>query len=182
MNHFHIVKQDKAPEILKLFVEIKKGDFNKYEYNKDLGILELDRVLHGPTFYPVAYCDVPNTWNEGDNDPLDAVVYSTGEIMPGVLVTGRVIGMMEMNDNGEEDHKIICVNHKDPRYDHVKTVNDLAPGELTDLRNFFEIYKIAQVGRDKVTVGRFLGPEEAYKLINQAIVVYKKKFGNENTD
>ena len=92
---FHIVKQDKAPEILKLIVEISKGDINKYEYNKDLGVLELDRVLYGPTFYPVNYCDVPNTWNSGDNDPLDAVVFSTTPIVPGVLVKGRVVGVME---------------------------------------------------------------------------------------
>lgn len=177
-SHFHRIPQDKAPEILNLIVEIKKGDFNKYEYNKELGILELDRVLYGPTFYPVAYCDVPNTWNEGDNDPLDAVVFSTGEVMPGVMVKGRVVGVMEMIDNGEQDHKIICVNAKDPRYEHVKTVKDLPPYELKDLKHFMEIYKIAQTGKDSVKVGEFLGPEKAYELIKEAMVAYKKKFNS----
>lgn len=176
-SHFHTIKQEKAPEILNLLVEIRKGDFNKYEYNKELGILELDRVLHGPTFYPVTYCDVPSTWNEGDNDPLDAVVFSTGEILPGVLVKGRVVGVMEMIDNGEQDHKIVCVNDKDPRFSHVKHVNDLPPGELKDLKNFMEIYKIAQTGRDSVKVGDFLGPEKAYDLIKEAMAAYEKKFG-----
>ena len=176
MSHFHTIKQEKAPEELNLIVEITKGDFNKYEYNKELGILELDRVLYGPMHYPVNYCDVPNTWNEGDNDPLDAVVYSTGPILPGTLVHGRVIGVMEMIDNGEVDHKIICVNKKDPRYDHVKHVNDLNPYEKKDLKTFFETYKIPQTGRDTVKVGDFHGPEKAHGLIKEAMEAYKKKF------
>ncbi len=173
---FHLVKQEKAPAELKLIVEIAKGDFNKYEFNKEYGVLELDRVLYGPTFYPVNYCDVPNTWNDGDNDPLDAVLFSTGPVQPGVLATGRVIGVMEMEDNGEIDHKIVCVNKKDPRFEHVKHVDDLTPYEKKDLKTFMEIYKIAQTGRDSVKVGEFKGPEEAYKIIQEALEVYQRKF------
>jgi inorganic pyrophosphatase len=176
-SHFHVIPQDKAPKVLNLIVEITKGDFNKYEYNKEYGILELDRVLFGPTFYPVNYCDVPQTWNDGDNDPLDAVLYSSGSVMPGTLAKGRVVGVMEMWDNGEVDHKIICVNEKDPRYKHVATIKDLSPYELTDLKNFMEMYKIPQTGAGSVKVGEFHGPEKAYELITEAMEVYKKKFG-----
>lgn len=63
---FHKIRQTDAPQKLTLIVEISKGDYNKYEYNHELGVLELDRVLYGPLFYPVNYCDVPGTWNEGD--------------------------------------------------------------------------------------------------------------------
>ncbi len=175
-NLFHDAAQDKAPEVLRLIVEISKGDANKYEYNKDLGVLELDRVLYGPTFYPVNYCDVPQTWNEGDNDPLDAVLFSTYPVQPGVLANGRVIGVMEMLDNGEEDFKIICVNKKDPRFDHVLHVDQLQPFERKDLQTFMEIYKYAQTGPGTVKVGRFLGPEEAYELINKSMEAYKTKF------
>ncbi|MDX9913157.1 MAG: inorganic diphosphatase [Candidatus Moranbacteria bacterium] len=175
-SHFHTIPQDKAPEILNLIVEIQKGDMNKYEYNKEFGVLELDRVLYGPTFYPVNYCDVPNTWNTGDEDPLDAVVYSSMPIIPGALVKGRVVGIMEMEDNGEVDHKIICVNAKDPRYEHVTHVDELTPYERKDLKTFMEIYKIPQTGKDSVKVGRFLGPEEAHKVIIEAQEEYKKKF------
>ncbi len=175
-SHFHNIPQDKAPKELNLIVEIKRGDINKYEYNKEFGVLELDRVLYGPTFYPVNYCDVPNTWNTGDNDPLDAVVFSSMPILPGTLVKGKVIGMMEMIDNGEIDHKIICINTKDPRYEHVKHVKDLTPYERKDLKTFMEIYKIPQTGKDTVKVGKFLGPKNAYETINEAIGEYKKKF------
>ncbi len=176
MSHFHIIKQDTAPEELKLIVEIAKGDSNKYEYNKDYGLIELDRVLYGPMHYPVNYCDVPGTWNEDDNDPLDAVVFSTYPIVPGALVYGRVIGVLEMIDNGEKDYKVITVNTKDPRYEHVKDMGDLAPYEKKDIKTFFETYKIPQTGPGTVEVGEFLGPKDAYKLIEESIKAYEEKF------
>jgi len=180
MSHFHSITQDKAPEILNLIVEISEGDMNKYEYNKDLGILELDRVLYGPTFYPVNYCDVPMTWNDNDGDPLDAVVFSSTPIIPGVLVFGRVIGMMDMVDNDEVDNKIICVNDKDPRFEHVKHVDQLTDYQRKDMKSFFELYKIPQTGKGTVKVGEFHGPEEAYKHIKEAMEAYKVKFPDQN--
>jgi len=175
-SHFHIIHQENAPEMLNLIVEISKGDANKYEYNKDYGLIELDRVLFGPTYYPVNYCDVPSTWNEGDDDPLDAVVFSTHPIVPGALFRGRVIGMMEMIDNGEEDAKIICVNDKDPRFEHITHVDQLSPYERKDIKTFMEIYKIPQTGPGTVKVGDFLGPKEAYKLIATGLKSYQEKF------
>ena len=176
MSLFHIIKQDKAPSTLKLLVEISKGDFVKYEYNHEYGVLEVDRVLYGPVHYPVAYCDVPQTWNEDDGDPLDAVVYTSGQILPGSLVTGRVVGVMLMEDNGEEDSKIICVNAKDPRYEHVNDVNDLPPYELKDLQTFMETYKYAQTGPGTVKINGFKGKEEAFALIKEAMDAYKAKY------
>ena len=175
-SHFHTIPQDKAPEEINLIVEIQKGDINKYEYNHEYGILELDRVLYGPTHYPVNYCDVPGTWNVDDGDPLDAVVFSTTTLMPGTLVKGRVVGMMEMIDNDETDHKIVCVAEKDPRYEHVKSVEDLSPFERKDLKTFMEIYKYAQTGPGTVKVGEFLATTQAHKKINDSIEAYKKKF------
>lgn len=172
---FHRIQQT-DPEKLQLLVEISKGDYNKYEFNHEYGVLELDRVLYGPIFYPVNYCDVPGTWNEGDDDPLDAVVFATKEIVPGALVTGRVIGALEMIDNDEVDHKIICVADKDPRYEHVKSVDDLTPYERKDLKSFFELYKIPQTGKDTVKVGKFFSKDEALKLVEESVDCYKKKF------
>ncbi len=177
-SHFHIIKQDSAPKILNLIVEIAKGDSNKYEYNKDYGILELDRTLYGPNFMPVDYCDVPRTWNLDDNDPLDAVVFNSYPIHPGTLVQGRVVGVMEMIDNGEKDFKIVCVAEKDPRYAHVQHVNDLTEYERKDMKTYFETYKYAQTGHGSVEVGEFLGPDDAYKIIEEAQEEYAKKFSD----
>lgn len=174
---FHKIKQDKAPEILKCIVEIPKGDFNKYELNHELGILELDRVLYGPNFYPVDYLDVPNTWNKYDNDPLDAVLFSTKPLYPGILVEARVVGLMEMIDNKQKDHKVLCVTHKDPRFDKIKDYRDLPEWAIKDLKTFMETYKYAQTGPGTVKVPAVRGKQEAYKFINECLKEYQKKFG-----
>jgi len=173
---FHRIHQDDAPDKLSLIVEISKGDCNKYEFNHELGVLELDRVLFGPLVYPINYCDVPGTWNEGDGDPLDALLFNSASLQPGALVSGRVIGMMEMEDNGELDNKIICVSDKDPRYEHVKDVHDLTPYEIKDMKTFFELYKVPQTGRDSVKVGKFLGKDAATGFISKCVEAYKQKF------
>ncbi len=173
---FHRVQQKKAPEHLSLIVEIGQGDYNKYEYNHDLDVLELDRVLYGPLFYPVNYCDVPGTWNDGDNDPLDALLFSSRPIVPGALATGRVIGALEMIDNGEVDHKIVCVNAKDPRFDHVNEVEDLTPYQRKDVVTFFELYKIPQTGKQSVQVGKFMSKADTAAFIQTCIDAYDKKF------
>lgn len=177
-SHFHTIPQNNAPQILNLIVEIEKGGFIKYEYDHELGILVCDRVLYGPVHFPVNYCDVPRTWNRHDNDPLDAVVFTKGNIQPGTMCVGRVIGVMEMLDGGEKDNKIICVNHKDPRYDHINEIKDMRDWDLKDMKTFFETYKHAQEGAGHVKVGRFLGKKHAYKIINEAVKDYDKKFGN----
>lgn len=178
MNMFHDIDQKDAPKLLRLIVEISRGDFVKYEYNHEYGVLEVDRVLYGPIHYPVVYTDVPQTWNEEDGDPLDAVVYTSGNIVPGALVYGRVIGVMRMMDNGEGDDKIICVNDKDPRYKDVHHVDDLKEFERKDLQTFMETYKYAQTGPGTVEINGFDGPEDAYKVIEDSMAAYKKKFNN----
>ncbi len=176
MNIFHQIKQKKAPEILDVIIEIQKGDFNKYELDKDLGILRLDRVLYGPAFFPIDYADVPGTWNEGDNDPLDAVVFSTKPIHPGAVVEVKVVGMMKMIDGGEEDSKIITVVNVDPRFKHINDIGDFTEWQLKDVETFFKTYKYAQKGPDAVQINGFVGKEEAYKVIKDSIACYDKKF------
>ncbi len=178
MNLFHAIKQDRAPEFLNVLVEIPRGDFVKYEYNHTYGVLEVDRVLYGPVHYPTVYADVPNTWNKGDGDPLDAVVYTTGNIVPGALVITRVIGVMEMIDNGEVDNKIITVNDKDPRYKNIENLEDLPSYYLKDLQTFMETYKYAQSGPGTVQIPGFKSKEEAYKIILEAMKDYQDKYGN----
>lgn len=175
---FHSIQQKKVPDLLSLIVEISEGDCNKYEYNHELGILELDRVLYGPLFYPVNYCDVPGTWNNGDDDPLDALLFSSKPIMSGVLVHGRVIGAMEVIDNNEVDHKIICVNATDPRFEHVKDIKGLTPYQKKDIATFFELYKVPQTGKDTVKVGRFLDKKAAARFISTCVKAYEEKFAD----
>ena len=173
---FNKIKQDKAPEVLNVVIEISKGDFNKYELNKDYGILECDRVLYGPTAFPFNYGDVPQSWNTPDNDPADALVFSTYPLLAGSLIKARVVGLVKMIDNDEEDFKIVTVNSKDPRYDYIQDITDFPEWAMKDTKTFFEIYKYAQTGPGTVKIPAIVGKTEAMKFVEKVLLDYKTKF------
>src|SRR6187399_740125 len=89
-------------------VEVPKGSKNKYELDKETGLLKLDRVLHSAVHYPANYGFIPRTFCD-DNDPLDILVISQIEMQPLCLVEARIIGVMRMLDQGEADDKLIAV-------------------------------------------------------------------------
>ena len=94
-------------------IEISKGGKNKYELDKETGMLKLDRVLYTATHYPANYGFIPRTLAE-DDDPLDVLVLCQEEIAPLTLVECYPIGILNMVDNEQKDEKIIAVAKKDP--------------------------------------------------------------------
>ena len=109
MNIWH----DIAPERIKsddfvACIEISKGGKNKYEMDKETGMLKLDRVLYTSTHYPANYGFIPRTYAD-DNDPLDVLVLCSEEILPMTLVKCYPIGVIKMIDSQSIDEKIIAI-------------------------------------------------------------------------
>src|SRR4026209_1753410 len=96
-------------------IEIPKGSTNKYELDKQTGLLRLDRILYSAVHYPANYGFIPQTFAE-DDDPLDVLGLCQEEVAPLTLVKGRAIGLMTMVDSGKKDHKILAVAVNDPEY------------------------------------------------------------------
>ena len=164
---------NKSPEIVNGLIEISQGSKAKYEIDKKTGLLLLDRVIYSSFHYPVNYGFIPQTLGE-DGDPLDILVMCSESIQPLCLVEARVIGNMQMIDNGEKDDKIIAVASKDPSVNHYADVNDLPRHFIAVLKNYFEQYKVLE---DKVVlIDDFQDKNAAYKVINTAIDFYKENF------
>jgi inorganic pyrophosphatase len=128
------------PGLINVLIEIPAGSKNKYEFDKDLQALALDRVLSASVQYPFDYGFVPNTLAD-DGDPLDGMVIMDQPTFPGCVITARPIGMLEMVDGGDRDEKILCVPDKDPRYVGVQSLKDIAPHRLEEVAEFFRTYK-----------------------------------------
>ena len=79
-----------------------------------------------------------------------------------------------MVDNNEMDDKVIAVANHDPFYKHYETLDDLPPTTLDVIKQFFNIYK--KIENKNVEVGEILGTEEAQKIVNESIDLYKKEF------
>ncbi len=164
-----------APRIVNAIIEIPQGARAKYEIDKDTGLLKLDRVIYSSFYYPVNYGFIPQTYGD-DKDPLDILVITSLPVVPLCLMEAKVLGVMQMIDNGDGDDKIIAVAAKDPSVNHYNNIEELPKHFFDELRHFFEEYK--KLENKAVKVEEFGDKTMALKVIESAIEFYKKEFGN----
>jgi len=131
---------DKAPDVVNIVIEIRRGERNKYEIDKDSGRLMLDRVNATMLGYPVDYGYVPDTLCD-DGDPLDALLVIDESVPHGVVVPARPIGVLNMVDDGEGDEKLVCVAADDVTKAHIKELSDLGPEFTRIVEHYYAHYK-----------------------------------------
>lgn len=174
MNTWHEVSLgEDVPDTFPAIIEVPKGSKNKYELDKDTGLIKVDRVLFSSMQYPANYGFIPRTYCE-DNDPLDVLVLGQEPVYPLSIMMAKPIGLMKMIDEGEADDKIIAVHAHDPEYSHYNSIDELPPHRMAEVKKFFEDYK--DLENKVVVVEEFFGPEEAKKSVLQAVEDYKAKF------
>jgi len=154
-------------------IEITKGCKNKYELDKETGMLILDRVLYTATHYPANYGFIPRTFAE-DNDPLDVLVLCQENIDPMTLVETYPIGAIIMTDQNEQDEKIIAVAKKDPFLNAYKDIAELPAHISAEIMHFFEVYK--QLEKKDTAVEQVLGRAEAEAIIQKSMDSYNRIF------
>lgn len=176
MNLWHdVTVGDKVPEIVNTIIEIPKGSNNKYEIDKETGLIALDRANYSSAPYPFDYGFAPRTlWDDGD--ALDIVVLTTFPLAPGILVRVRPVAIMDMIDGGESDAKIIAVPADDKRWDDVKDVGDVNKHTLKEIEHFFKTYKELKGGNNVVEIRGVAGKSEAYAAVTRSIELYNEKF------
>ena len=154
-----------------VIVEIPKGSTNKYELDKETGLLRLDRVLYSAVYYPADYGFIPRTFCD-DGDPLDALVLGQEALHPLSLVEARAIGVMRMRDEKGLDDKIIAVSVKDPAFSEYTEHGQLPSHLLREIRRFFEDYKTLE--HKQVVVEDFMGPPDAIRIVQDALSMYRQ--------
>ena len=135
--------------IVDAIIEIPLNTKNKFEIDETTGKIRLDRVLYSAMNYPVEYGYIENTLAL-DGDPLDILLVSSAPTFPGCIVEARVIGYLEVIDNGHEDYKIISVVNVDPRYNEINTLNDMPKFILEEIKDFFSPTFIMIVGQGRL--------------------------------
>lgn len=153
-------------------IEISKGSKEKYELDKETGVLILDRILYTSTIYPANYGFIPRTYGD-DGDPLDVLVLCSQSIIPMTLVRCYPIGVIKMMDNGSYDEKIIAVPFNDPSYNTYTDISQLPSHLFEEMRHFFEVYKALE-GKATV-VDEVSGAETAIEIIEGALENYVEK-------
>jgi inorganic pyrophosphatase len=174
MNLWHDVPLgDKAPEEFNVIIEIPKGSNNKYEIDKETGLIALDRANYSSAPYPVDYGFAPQTlWEDGD--ALDVIVLTTWPLDVGIVARVRPVAVMEMIDGGDSDFKVIAVPRDDKRWDDTQDIEDLNKHKLAEIQHFFETYKALNGKNTEVVIHGFKGREDAKSAVLKSIELYKE--------
>jgi inorganic pyrophosphatase len=155
----------KDGEFITTVVEIPKGSMLKVEWRRQAGLFALDRVEPGIFAKPASYGFIPQTLDE-DGDELDTVIVTEEPLPMGlVLEQTRVIGMIDFEDDGENDHKIIVVPMDDRNAGEIKHVDELGEQWKKIVSHHFNHYKDLKKGGTKVR--GIVGPDEAWNIINE---------------
>lgn len=178
INPFHAVPAtiNNNPEEINVILEISIRENVKYEYDKNYGMVMVDRVLKTPMPYPFNYGLIPSTWNEFDNDPLDVIILGQTKFMPGVLVPCRVVGMLSVDDNGERDDKVLAIATGDSTQDDIQDLGDINPKEMEKIIYFMEHYK--DLENKPVQVTGTVDKSSAVTFISECENCYAEKFSD----
>ena len=132
-----------APNDVNVVIEVPiGGEPIKYEMDKASGALVVDRFLYTSMRYPGNYGFVPHTLS-GDGDPCDVIVANTRALMPGSVISARVVGVLLMEDEAGQDEKILAVPSSwlTQRYDGVHNYTDMPDITIKQIEHFFAHYK-----------------------------------------
>lgn len=171
MNIWHDINPKRiTAERFYAVIEISKGGKNKYEMDKETGLLKLDRVLFTSTHYPANYGFIPRTYAK-DGDPLDVLVLCSETIMPMTLVECKPIGVLKMIDDNKDDEKIIAVPVGDPNYSGYNDIKELPKHRFDEIRHFFQVYKMLEKGKE-TQIKSISGAEKAKEVVQLSIESY----------
>ena len=174
MNIWHDISESRiSPQDFVACVEIEQGSKNKYELDKETGLIILDRVLYTSTHYPMNYGFIPRTLSE-DGDPLDVFVLCSQPLEKLSLVRCYPIGVVIMKDKDELDEKIIAIPFGDPQYNTYTDIKQLPDHILNELIHFLGVYK--ELENKKIQINEHGGKERAIQVINQCLDRYNKTF------
>ena len=142
---------DVAGGVINTVVEIPKWSTLKIEWNRELAVFELDRVEPSIFAKPCNYGFIPQTLDD-DGDELDTLILTNDPIPTGVYLKARVIGVLNFEDDGDMDHKIIVVPADDRNTgDAITSIDDLHDQWKQKIEHHFNHYKdLKKPGSTKV--------------------------------
>jgi inorganic pyrophosphatase len=158
------------PHDVNVFIEVPiGGEPIKYEVDKKSGVLVVDRFLYTAMRYPGNYGFIPHTLSD-DGDPCDVIIANTRAIVPGAIMSCKVVGVLLMRDEAGQDEKIVAVPsaHLTKRYEKIENFTDLPEITLHQFEHFFSHYKDLEPGK-WVKIERWGDAEEAREIVRKAI-------------
>jgi inorganic pyrophosphatase len=178
------------PHIVHAYIEITPFDLIKYEIDKTTGYMWVDRPQRTSSQPPTLYGFIPRTYcgrrvNElspkaetGDGDPLDICVISERPMNRSeVILSARVVGVLQAIDGGEADDKVIAILENDPFWKSTQDVTELPRVLVNRLEHYFSTYKMIPGGESQMSIEQICDREYALRVVQAAIEDYEETYG-----
>ena len=179
-----------APSVVQAYIEITPFDTVKYEIDKQTGYMRVDRPQRTSSYPPTLYGFIPRTFcgqrvqelspqsEAGDGDPMDICVLTERQVSKAeVIVEARVVGGLQMVDQGEADDKIVAVLANDSVYGNINDISELPEVLVERLRHYFLTYKLVPGQDNNVSIDTVYGHEKAKEVIQASMDDYVDEFG-----
>lgn len=180
------------PHIVTAYIEITPFDSVKYELDKATGYIRVDRPHRSSAQPPALYGFIPRTYCgprtaalssepgvRGDGDPLDICVVSERPITRSdIILNARVVGGLQMIDNGEADDKIVAVFEKDLFWGTATDISELPPTLVERLTHYFSTYKMVPGSKTNLHIDEVYGREQAQRVIEASMLDYRDEHGD----
>lgn len=159
----------RAPDLVNVLIEIPANSLVKYEYDEELDVMVVDRILYTSMVYPFNYGFIPGT-REEDGDPVDVLVISDHPFYPGSVIEARPVALLDMEDEEGVDTKVVAVPSEkiEPRYSGIRDLDHLPEIVRKRIEHFFEHYKELEPGK-WVKVRGWRSAEHAKRKIAEAL-------------
>jgi len=153
-------------EKIKVYIEIEQFSNIKYEYDKTINKLIIDRILDEPFKYPFSYGFIPNTL-ANDSDELDALIITNKKIVNDAYYDVYIIGCLVMEDEKGMDEKILCVLEED--YEEINDISDLNENIKDNIYYFFSNYKKKSIEKWSKVIG-FINKDLSIELYKKTLL------------
>lgn len=161
-------------DLVNVVIEIPQGSCHKIEWNRELAIMQLDRVEPAIFAKPINYGFIPQTLDE-DGDELDALILTDQPLPTGIVVKAKIIGVLFFEDDGEVDDKILVVPSDDRTTGNsINSISDIAKQKLDQIEHHFSHYK--DLKKPGTTVAKGWGDsQKAKQVIHESINRWKNR-------
>ena len=177
----HLSARESDTGLVRVVVDTAKGSRNKYKYDETLGLYRLSKVLPLGLTFPYDFGSIPSTRAE-DGDPLDVLVLGEEALLPGFLVTVRLVGVIqaEQTEHGKtfRNDRLLGAIETPVNRPAIQTLAELPPERLDEIECFFSTYNHLE-GRHFKPIGRH-GPAMAEQLLANGIRQFDHTRGGQN--
>ena len=122
-------------------VETPRGSRAKFDYDPKLKTFTLSKSLLTGLTYPHDWGFVPST-KADDGDPIDIMVVHDAATFPGIVLTCRVIGILQIEQKSkgktERNDRLFAVPRDSHSEQALKDVRDLSEPIQQELEKFFK--------------------------------------------